>query len=510
MQENEFEKRMRQEMGEFRLRPSDAVWEKVEEQLRKKKRRRVVFFIFMLAAGLSLLGYSGYFLTKTNSTQNLVQQDNNSLPGNDKSEPVNKQQLSLTKENETANNQPAIKKHTLPATKEKEREEKPAVTVLSNDKLLITGNDIAFKQTKKSRKISPGNYAIPESTRKSGFNITNVTRQQKKAEVKIQKDQSGQPADKVSISQPGIAKNNSPYDNKKADTKDDSKTIDEKINETVRPDSAVTTQTKVAEAIAVIKKKQPASKIKWGIDISAGITANRANAFSIFSLNSDKSLVMDNYNPGSATGGGSPNINNIRISPSDIKTGPAFRAGLLGEMKLSKRSSISSGLQYVYYSNKIQVGYYTDTTVVVNNSYSQFSRFDAVYRGTHQNEYINRYHFIQIPLQYQLQLNKSDKLPILWNVGVSAGYLFATNGLVYDTTAGGIYYRDNAAFNKFRFNVNTGLAFRFGNNNNVQWSLGPELSLGMNKLMKDEYTKKQYLLYGGLTGRLYFKKRSKR
>ena len=40
MQENEFEKRIQEEMGEFRLRPSDAVWEKVEEQLKKKKRRR--------------------------------------------------------------------------------------------------------------------------------------------------------------------------------------------------------------------------------------------------------------------------------------------------------------------------------------------------------------------------------------------------------------------------------------------------------------------------------------
>ena len=66
MEENKFEKRVQNEMREFRLRPSDAVWEKVEEQLKKKKRRRVVFFIFMLA-GLSLLGYSGYFFTKTNS-----------------------------------------------------------------------------------------------------------------------------------------------------------------------------------------------------------------------------------------------------------------------------------------------------------------------------------------------------------------------------------------------------------------------------------------------------------
>ena len=68
MQENKFEKGVRQQMEEFRSRPSEAVWKTVEEELRKKKKRRVVFFIFLLA-GLSLLGYSGYFLLNS-SKQN--------------------------------------------------------------------------------------------------------------------------------------------------------------------------------------------------------------------------------------------------------------------------------------------------------------------------------------------------------------------------------------------------------------------------------------------------------
>ena len=72
MQENEFEKRLQEEMGEFRLRPSDDVWNKIEVEIRKKKRRRVVFFIFLLA-GLSLMGYTGYFLTST-TKKNLAEQ----------------------------------------------------------------------------------------------------------------------------------------------------------------------------------------------------------------------------------------------------------------------------------------------------------------------------------------------------------------------------------------------------------------------------------------------------
>ncbi|MGZ5221778.1 MAG: hypothetical protein ACXWC7_16940, partial [Chitinophagaceae bacterium] len=79
MQENKFENRVQRQMEEFRIRPSGAVWEKVEEELHKKKKRRIVFYIFLMA-GLSLLGYSGYFLFN-NAKPNLVHQ-NTSLPAN--------------------------------------------------------------------------------------------------------------------------------------------------------------------------------------------------------------------------------------------------------------------------------------------------------------------------------------------------------------------------------------------------------------------------------------------
>ena len=100
-------------------------------------------------------------------------------------------------------------------------------------------------------------------------------------------------------------------------------------------------------------------------------------------------------------------------------------------------------------------------------------------------------------------------MPVSWNIGASAGYLFATNGLVYDAMAGGVYYSNDDAFNKIHFNLNTGFSFRLGNKKKIQWSLGPELSLGMNNLTKDDYAKKQYLLYGGMTGRIIFSKKNK-
>jgi hypothetical protein len=123
-------------------------------------------------------------------------------------------------------------------------------------------------------------------------------------------------------------------------------------------------------------------------------------------------------------------------------------------------------------------------------------------------KYTNRYHFLEIPLLYQTQLNKGKKVDILWNAGIAPGFLIGTNALVYDTAARGVYYKNDNAFKKFHFNMQTGFALQFGNNKKIQWSLGPTVSLDMTRLMKEDvFTEKRYFLYTGLTGRVFLHSR---
>lgn len=56
MPENEFEKKVSSEMQDLKFKPSENVWLRVEERIKKKKKRRIFVIIFLLA-GLSLLGY---------------------------------------------------------------------------------------------------------------------------------------------------------------------------------------------------------------------------------------------------------------------------------------------------------------------------------------------------------------------------------------------------------------------------------------------------------------------
>src|SRR6266498_3789361 len=70
MAANEFEKRVQMTLDEFKLHPSEEVWQNVEKRIREKKRkRRIIFFIIFSFMGLALGGYGLYnFANKKNMT----------------------------------------------------------------------------------------------------------------------------------------------------------------------------------------------------------------------------------------------------------------------------------------------------------------------------------------------------------------------------------------------------------------------------------------------------------
>lgn len=513
MQENNFEKRVQQQMEELRFRPSEAVWEKVEEEIRKKRKRRVVFFIFLLA-GLSLIGYSGYFLFNK-SKPNLVEQ-NTTLT--DKKESIKNSQPGAGTENANRKHEDSEKPGPGKETQLSSIEEK---NIAIEEKTNSTGtNDVAInkKETtvkeenivlkdreKRTVKLKPtASKKLSDKTKNKYTTANNKTQGQTTGKSYPQKKDSDMPviskSDDVSVpvvAEKDLAENKEfPVEEKDVQGND----IQTKKDSTAKEEVAAN-----KEVPAATPKKKQAPKINWGIEFSYGVSANREDAF----LGGQKSMADRVYSSPQSNVGNPIVSTTTFYSPSSIKSGAAFRAGLVGEMKISRKSSVSSGLRYAYFSNSIKVGSYKDTAVSFTNSFSQDVNVRAIYRGVQQKEYTNRFHFIQLPLQYQWQLNKGTKIPILWNAGATVGYLISTNGLVYDTAANGIYYHDKKAFNKLNWNLNTGFSFRFGNKGKLQWSLGPEFSVGMNKLTKNDYTKKQYLLYGGMTGRIIFTKKNK-
>ena len=514
MRENEFEKKVQQRMDDFRLRPSEAVWGKVAGELNRKKKRRTIFFIFLLS-GFGLLGYSGYYFFN-HSKQNIVER-NSTLNSNKYSQSGKAQQKKpgkTTINNSTPADPGSINDAQVEAGPQSNSrtiglpEEQAANGTGTGE----AGKEIPFQEIvkqKNERGVSLSTTTLSKKSLKHPLKSTvPVTVKDEKATATVDRD----------------VQDYKNYPTSQA-TVDDYKDIT-KMNKTetipgpVIPSPAQKRSDSTAKStaslelevdsslLAIENPKQEAgkfSKLKWGIDFSLGVSDSRKSALP-FSNNQN---TLDSYNNAAAPAfPGSAGYFPIQ-PPSPVEAGIAFKVGPVAQMQLSKRSRISVGLQYAYMTSRMKTGTYTATTVVVNNALSQSLRLSAVYQGTYRKDFTNKFHFVHVPLTYHLQLNKGKKLPVDWNIGASAGYLVATNGLLYDSAAGGIYYHDKDAYNKFQFNLHTGFAFRFGNNSNIQWSVGPELSMAMNKLANDPYSKKQYLMYGGVTGRLIFSKKNK-
>jgi hypothetical protein len=100
MQENKFDKQVRQAMDDLKLKPSATVWTNVESQIREKRRRRRAFIILPVLLGIALIGYFGqdYLIGNTPAEERdgkilekkpTISDDNKTVPETETSGTVN-------------------------------------------------------------------------------------------------------------------------------------------------------------------------------------------------------------------------------------------------------------------------------------------------------------------------------------------------------------------------------------------------------------------------------------
>jgi hypothetical protein len=103
-----------------------------------------------------------------------------------------------------------------------------------------------------------------------------------------------------------------------------------------------------------------------------------------------------------------------------------------------------------------------------------------------------------------LRLNRNENYPLLWQVGFKMGRMIGNNALVYDTIAGGIYYRSKNYFNNAQFGLSTGLTWAFVNRPGFRLTTGPVLDLHLNSLQSSPFEKSKYLFFAGLRATIIF------
>ncbi len=475
MPANEFEKKVQKIMDEFKLHPSEDVWTKVEKRIQeKKKKRRIIFFILFSFTGLLLAGYGIYHFSNKQSVSQ------NEITGPEKiSNPKNSiTETTITPSNKTISNK------------------KPG----NEKKKLTDRNQNRIEIRKRKMNASQLNTSLLITRRKNAVATAPANKMNRKPAVNVIADTANSIAGNKNVSsgpQPELLTDTA---NQKITAGPTAKDV--AINNSSDTISIKTSDNKNGEEKNVVekskKKDQTTKKLKWGIDFSIGSSDITEDRFSFKTPAYNSADYLFNT-PGAPTGP------QIRYPRSDSKAAFAFKMGAVVRKNISSRSSVSIGLGYAYLADRIKTGSKSDSTIQLDNSTASF-----YYRGIPQKTYTDRFHFIELPVIYNWRMTGNPNHFLSLDLGVSASYLLATNALVYDTAFRGIYFHDKSLFTKAHINIMSGISYYFGGGKSFGWSIGPQFSFDVSRLIKTDIDKRRYFLYCGIDARMFFEKKKKK
>ncbi len=447
MQENEFEKQVREKMTELGFDPSDSVWSRVEKEINpERKRRRPLFWLFFLS-GILLAG-AGYYITGRNGLQ----------------------------------------QHPLSETSKKAQSESATASADEN----------------KNRKSGTGHIKIEslQNNSESPNRKTEMANKSVPSKKQAVSSASGS-ADENYAASPVVSSKTA--GNSVATTGDNvNQTHSVSSQDSMKPDlTAVKNKTADSAAITKTKSKPVAAsndstaaktvnskkKSSWQFGLTAGGGVSNVNQGLFKSASVAVGSNLSAAVPAGALGGG------FYGAPA-FHSGFSFGTGTFAKRNLSARFSISGGLEYHYYSNKINTGNQLLNTSALPPAWLSNYNASAYYQFGNNKVYTNQYHFLQIPFYAGLQLNKNPRHPITWEAGLSPSWLLASSALQFDAS-NGILYKNSQNLNRFQLNAGTSLLIGIPGKRAL-WQAGPEIQYGLTGLSNAASGNSQHLLYYGL------------
>ncbi len=469
MQENEFEKKVREKMEGLHLAPGEEVWEKVSAGIYKEKRKRR-FLIFLFAFAL-LSGMGGIFLyIGANKTKPALAFKNDAAP------------------------------HQKPSAKTGTDIEGKVASVEKNSfgKTIHLTSETTLKERKKKEQQGISRKQLYGSKRnietKKPFQLSaSATVSMKQTEVK-----SNAPVKSTEavVSTPQPAQTELTEQNKPA-----TKSITGKDIVSVVPSTKPITETKKDTVKPVVMESKPAPKIKtpsskkWnaGFTVFSGISNNLSH-LNIFSFGSASNLYSSS--PGTVTSG-NPGTS-TSISSLNYKSSFSYGFGFYLKKQLSKKINFSSGVNYHFASASSLVGNVVDSSLNFFNAVlNQSTTVNRYFSVGNSIKYTNKYYMLELPLNVFIRLNKNQERPILLSAGMSPGYLIHSKALYANNTQN-VYYTNNDQFKKLYLGLQTGLQFTFYNAHHFDVTAGPEVWYGLSNMAKSATNTNQHLLRAGV------------
>ncbi|MCW3092728.1 MAG: hypothetical protein JWP81_3797 [Ferruginibacter sp.] len=487
MQENNFEKQVQQKVEELTFDPSGEVWQKVSVAIGKQKNDRHIIAIILLlllvtSSAIFIISYQNRDkkIAKSFSTEEKLQGKNKVASTSTAANPsITTDTAKITAQNLSKGNKiKSIQEDRAIANKGKIVKASPVARPL-----MKAGSDVNNKGVDEARTVAPhANKAQENDTNK----ISYTTRP--KVNISITSDNA------FGLNDDTVAN--------KDEVKDEA--IIPPINvpaivrqlAIIKNDSVATMELpKTSIAVGGIKgdsiagnlmKGKPRSNWELGFTFSGGITTTQNSYLGIISLgNADDSKAFSA--PTQSTGGTGGAT--IPRTPSKLTAGLGYHLGVYIQKNISYKTAILIGINYKTYTSAMVTG------SPVNNS-PIFNTGNISYNSGNTSNYKNKFHFIELPVSARLNVRKQSKLPIYLNAGLSVARLISSNALQFDTVSG-IYYSNNAVFNKTPFNVSAGLQFTLPLHAIHPMLIGPDINFSLNKMAKlGLYQHRRYSYFG--------------
>jgi hypothetical protein len=545
MSDHNFEQKVQHSLEQLKLRPSVAVWAEVEKNIRKDKRRRRM--IMWLPVCLLFLGAGGYFMLKDDhaaskqsvavqtTTPNTSATDNSSTQTKDNTvNPVTETVKDVPPSSSTTAITPQPGEKTITPAETKHVQKQASETTIKEQPAIVKADVLkpARDQQKKFAQPKPRKERKPAREEDQLVALPSSNRQEPPVKqvdnTAIVKDSSN------STEQQAIAINTTTV----ADSLSANNTTDTAMAiATPAPDSASMAGTVAVDSVqknielvkqpatpalaTTAKKELPLQRPKrgrwqWGVQTEAGFTGVTQNGllgglFSFLNNSSEVNKVADVANApfqntvGNGAAVYAPQFPRPINGPSEITMGPSISIGGFVQRTLSRRFTLSVGVQYAYLSTRTIVGSKVNTSRAVNQANYSARLVDSYYDANNTEDYTNRYHFIEIPVLLHTKLNKSMRSPITWDLGLSVARMVGTTALHYDGL-GGVYYKDNSLFNKTQWVAATGFNIGLFQQSKHPLAIGPSVRYNMTNMLKKEYNVSQHLWSVGLKATVLLKK----
>lgn len=486
--ENKFEKQIHRKLDELKISPSESVWLSVKDRIKHKKDRKwpVIILIFLIMGiPIGYLHFSSAPELSITSTKSAKTDTTESQPN------VN---------NATGKNEDAAKRQTgqmppgisdsKPGDKEK-IDASPGSSSISGN-FSVVRNPSNINRETKATAIKSQDVPIYKHEEENQFKEQlpatpnfegedNYQRKEFTSEEYREPDQSNIWIESRIYSHiiPAIKIDHAILYN--------SSSINQ-IKQLTLSDRAIA---EIVKAQKVVTEKN--AKKNWAVGIyAAGGIAHVGSRF----LGLGTAPAADYLQ--SANSSANPGGGTVIPSPSKIRNEVGYAAGIFLEKEISKNSSISFGINFKELNT-------SNVTGRKNDSIPGGISFDSRSSNVSQ-EYRNSFRFLELPLQFNTQLVKGNKITLLWHGGFAISQLISSNALQFDPALKS-YYNDNSIFNKTQLGFNTALSLSIIKQKNLAILAGPFIDYHLTRLTDEGLYAKKHFVFAGLQTRILFEKK---